>query len=256
MAILETRSVSVDFGGLKALRELDVAIHKGEVFGFIGPNGAGKTTLVNVITGFLEPSTGSVIYKGESITRLKPYKIGERGIIRTFQITSIFTGISLEENITIGRHLKTKGNMWGAIIRSRNYRDQETKLRKKVLELLHFVGLENRRNVTAKNLSFGDQRKLEIAIALAVEPKLLLLDEPAAGMNLDETNNLISLIQSINKMGITVLIIEHNMKMVMELCTRVAVLDYGVKIAEGTPEEIVNNEKVISVYLGHPDEIA
>lgn len=256
MVTLETKGLSIDFGGLKALDEVDIQINEGEMFGLIGPNGSGKTTCFNLITGFLKPTAGSVIYKGASITSLKPYEIAERGVIRTFQLTSLFPDLTSEENIIVGRHLRTNGNIWGAITRSKSYREEEGKSKKKAREILDFVGMQARRDLLARNLSFGDERKLEIAIALAGEPRLLLLDEPAAGMSPDESTKLMSLIRSIQMMGITVLIVEHNMRVVMELCSKIAVLNYGVKIAEGTPEEIANNDEVTSVYIGRKDEDA
>jgi branched-chain amino acid transport system ATP-binding protein len=256
MVVLETKGLSKDFGGLRALEEVNLEIQEGEIFGLIGPNGSGKTTCFNLITGFLKPSAGSVIYKGKSIASLKPFQIAKRGIIRTFQITSLFPDLTSEENIIIGQYLRTRGDIWGAIIRSKAYREEEDKVVERAREVLDFVGLGKRLDIIAKNLSFGEERKLEIAIALAVEPKVLLLDEPAAGMSPDESTKLMDLIRSIRNMGITVLIVEHNMRVVMELCSRIAVLNYGVKIAEGDPEEIANNDEVTSVYIGRKDEDA
>jgi branched-chain amino acid transport system ATP-binding protein len=256
MVVLETKGLSKDFGGLRALEEVNLEIQEGEIFGLIGPNGSGKTTCFNLITGFLKPSAGSVIYKGKSIASLKPFQIAKRGIIRTFQITSLFPDLTSEENIIIGQYLRTRGDIWGAIIRSKAYREEEDKVVERAREVLDFVGMGKRLDIIAKNLSFGEERKLEIAIALAVEPKVLLLDEPAAGMSPDESTKLMDLIRSIRNMGITVLIVEHNMRVVMELCSRIAVLNYGVKIAEGDPEEIANNDEVTSVYIGRKDEDA
>jgi branched-chain amino acid transport system ATP-binding protein len=248
--ILEMKRVSKDFGGLRALSELDIEIHESEILGIIGPNGAGKTTLLNVVTGFLKPTAGSIVYKEEPITNLKPFQIAEKGIVRTFQLTSLFPNLTTEENVIAGRHLKTRGNILGSILRRRSYRDGEMKLRKKATEILDFTGMLERRDSLARNLPGGDQRNLEIAIALATEPELLLLDEPAAGLNPEESVRLVSLIQSIQRMGITLAIIEHNMKVIMDVCSRIVVFDYGRKIAEGTPNEIINNDRVISVYLG------
>lgn len=250
MTLFEGKGVSIDFGGLRAVHNLDVQIHDGDLFGLIGPNGAGKTTCFNIMTGFLRPTSGSLLYKGESLFGLKPYQIAERGIVRTFQIASLFNNLSTEENIVVGRYLKTKGNVFGSIIRSRRYREEQAKIREKAREILDFVGMGEQKDVMAKTLPFGDQRKLEIAIAMATEPEFLLLDEPAAGMSPDESNKLMALIRSIRKMGITILIVEHNMRVVMELCNRILVLNHGVRIAEGTPEEIANNSEVVTAYLG------
>lgn len=250
MAILQTRGLSIKFGGVEALRRLDLEVEEGEIFGLIGPNGAGKTTCLNVVTGFLMPTAGTVMYKGQPITALEPNAIAKRGLVRTFQITNVFPNLTAEENVIIGRYLRTSGNALGAFFRSRSYRFQEAILKKKAVEILDLLGFQGKRNVIARNLPHGEERKLEIAIALACEPKLLLLDEPAAGMNPDECSRLVNLIQLIQGTGITVLIVEHNMKVVMEVCTKVAVLDFGIKIAEGTPDVIAHDEKVIAVYLG------
>jgi branched-chain amino acid transport system ATP-binding protein len=248
--VLHTVELSVKFGGLNALQDVKIQVREGELFGLIGPNGAGKTTFFNVVTGFLKPTSGSVMFKGEPITGLKSYEIAKRGIARTFQITSIFSDLTCEDNVVLGSYLKVKGNMLGAITRSRSYREGQAKLREKARAILVFVELEEKKNVIAENLSFGDQRKLEIAIALSTEPELILLDEPAAGMNPEESNRMIGLIQSLQKRGLTVIIVEHNMRVVMRLCSQIAVFNSGQKIAEGTPDEIMNNEEVISVYLG------
>jgi branched-chain amino acid transport system ATP-binding protein len=256
MALLEVNDLSMDFGGLKALDHLTLQVEGGEIFGLIGPNGSGKTTCFNVITGFLKPTAGSVIYRGKPITGLEPYEVARRGIIKTFQLIRLFPNLTAEENIIIGRHLRTQGDLWGAIFRSRNYRNEQAQLREKARKLLSFVGMDERRDVIAKNLPLGDERRLEIAVALAGEPDLLLLDEPASGMSPKESDTLVDLIRSIQKMGTTVVIVEHNMRVVMELCDTIAVLSYGVKIAQGTPDEIANNEDVISVYLGQENHNA
>lgn len=251
MEILNIKGITKDFKGLRALNKVDIDIHQNEIFGLIGPNGSGKTTLLNVITGFLQPTEGQIIYKGEPITGLKPHKVTQRGIARTFQLTSLCPNLTLEENIITGRHLKTSSSTLGSLFHTRSYREEETKLRQKARELLAFLEVEEQRDVLAKHLPFGDQRKLEIAIALATDPELLLMDEPATGMNPDEQLRVMNLIRLIvTQMGITVIIIEHNMRVIMRVCTSIAVLNYGVKLAEGPPEEIAHNDKVISVYLG------
>ena len=250
MPILQIKGLLKNFDGLRAVNELDIEIQQGEIFGLIGPNGSGKSTLLNLITGFLKPTAGEIVYKGVSIAGLRPYEIVKLGVSRTFQITSLMPNLTTEENIIAGLHLKTSGSVLGSFFRTTSYRKEETRLRQRAAEILTFMEMEERREVLARNLPFGEGSKLEIAIALAAEPELLLLDEPAAGMNMEEGVRLMNLIRSIQQMGITVLVIEHNMRVVMGLCTWVTVLNYGLKIGEGTPEEIVNNDKVISVYLG------
>jgi len=249
-AIFEIKGLSKDFGGLRALNDLFLEIHEGDIFGIIGPNGSGKTTWLNVVTGFLRPTAGSIVFKGQSIVGWPPSQIAKRGLLRTFQLTSLFPNLTAEQNIIAGRHLETSNNVLMALFNTRNYRKEEMELREKADEIMSFMEMQERRDVLAKNLLSVEQRKLEIAIALAAEPELLLLDEPASGMNIEEATRLISLIRSIHQMGITIGIIEHNMRLVMGLCSRIAVLNYGEKIAEGTPQEIANNEEVISVYLG------
>lgn len=256
MALLETKNLSMRFGGLSALEGVNISIEEGQVFGIIGPNGAGKSTCLNVITGFLKPSEGSVFYKGESITFKKPHEIAEKGIIRTFQIMSLFPDLTCAESVIIGGYLKTRGDIWGAFTNSKSYRTNNLKAMNKANEILSLVGIGDKGQVTVKNLPFGDQRRLGIAIALAAQPNVLLLDEPAAGMSPQESSDLVSLIKSLQKMNISIILVEHNMKVVMELCENLAVLNYGVKIAEGTPEEIVNNEEVVSIYLGNKNEHA
>lgn len=256
MQILELKNLSKNFMGLRALSGVSLEVREGEIFGLIGPNGSGKTTCFNLVTGFLKPSAGSITYKDETITGLEPFQIAEKGIIRTFQAVRLFPNLTVENNIIIGRHLKTKANFCGALFRSRKHRDEEARLLDKTSSLLDLLELKDRRDTPAKNLPLGEERKLEIAIALAAEPTLLLLDEPAAGMNPQESVKLIQFIRSIQKMGITVLIVEHDMRVVMEVCDRIAVLNQGCKIAEGSPEMIANNETVISVYLGRKNDNA
>ena len=250
MEILSIKGIEKEFKGLKVLHNLDISVDQNKIFGLIGPNGSGKTTLLNIITGFLQPTAGEITYKGTSITGLKPHEVAQKRIARTFQLSSLYPNLSVEDNIITGSHLKADSSLLGAFFQSRRYREEERTLREKAREILAFMDMEKQRHVLAKNLPFGDERKLEIAIALATNPELLLMDEPAAGMNPEEQIKLIHLIQLIAQMGITILIIEHNMRVIMKVCTSIAVLSYGNKVAEGTPEEIAHNEKVISVYLG------
>jgi branched-chain amino acid transport system ATP-binding protein len=250
MNLLQTNGLSVDFGGLRAVNNVGVEVNEGEVFGIIGPNGAGKTTLFNLLTGFLRPSEGSVFFKGKNVTGLKPYEIAKMGLIRTFQVTSLFPNLTCEENVVLGQHLKSKDNLWQALIKSKHYREELKALHNRAKELLAFLGMEDTGEVIAKNLPFGDERKLEIAIALACKPDLLLLDEPAAGMSPSESTELVQTMYALRDKGITILIVEHNMRVVMEICDRIAVLNFGQKVAEGPPEAIANDPEVISIYLG------
>ena len=257
MAILEVKDLTKDFGGLRAVSHVDLNIHEGEILGLIGPNGSGKTTMYNLITGFLVPTAGQVIYQGESITGLKPHEIAARGLARTFQIPSMFPNLTVKENVIAGRHLEAKDDAQWSIFNTRNYRAEKAKVKQEAMEILAFMGLEQVASVLARNLPYGYQRNLEIAIALALKPKLLLLDEPATGMNPEETTRLIDLIQIIHQeRGIALVVVEHHMEVIMRICNRIAVLDYGVKIAEGRPEEVAQNPEVIAIYLGRRKEHA
>ena len=229
-------------------------IQQGEILGLIGPNGSGKTTMLNVITGFLKTTAGHTTYEGEIITGLKPNQIAKMGLIRTFQLTSLFPDLTVEENIIRGKHLHTKSSFFGSFFGTKHYREEETNLKQEVMDILAFVNLQGRGDMVARNLPAAEQRILEIAIALAAKPKLLLLDEPASGMNILEAARAMELVRSIQNTGVTVVVIEHNMKVIMQLCSRIVVLNEGIKIAEGAPEEISKNEEVISIYLGKRKE--
>ena len=249
--ILEVGSVSKSFGGLKALQEINLSIHNREIVGLIGPNGAGKTTLFNCITGMNTPTAGRIIFKGSiGLVGKRPDEIAKLGMARTFQNIRLFSDMTTLENVMVGRHCRSKTGLVGAIIRSKATVIEEMKIAKKGMELLRFVGLRDYANELAKNLPYGLQRRLEIARALATEPVLLFLDEPAAGMNPQEIFELMHLIKMIRDRGITVILIEHHMKVVMGICERIVVLNYGIKIAEGSADEIKNNPDVIEAYLG------
>jgi len=250
MTILGIEGLTRDFGGLRALDKVDLALQSGEIFGLIGPNGSGKTTMLNIITGFLKPTAGHITYKGKLITGFRPHQIAKRGVARTFQLTSLFPALTVEENVISARHLDSHSGVLGSFFLTKPYHKEEVKSRQEAMDILKFVRLYEKSGMVAQNLPAAEQRILEIAIALAVKPELLLLDEPVSGMNIQETARVMELIQSIQQRGTTVVIIEHNMKVITELCSHIAVLDHGVKIAEGTPEEITNNKDVISVYLG------
>lgn len=250
-SLLEVKDLSVAFGGLLAVCCVSIQISEGEILSLIGPNGAGKTTFLNLLTGFLKPQSGSISYKGQEIGGLPPFAIAKKGILRTFQHTSLFLNLSVFQNILAGFHCKTKRGLLGSIFKTTSFKDEEQTIQDRALEVLKILDMERQKNLLARNLPFGDQRKLGIGIALAGMPELLLLDEPAAGMNPEESRRLMELIQKLKNSGITILLIEHDMKVVMGISDRIFVLNHGEKITEGTPKEISRNKDVIRVYLGH-----
>lgn len=254
--ILEIRGLVKRFGGVSAVSNLDMTVREGEIHALIGPNGSGKTTTLNVVSGIYTATAGSVKYKGEELTNLPPHAIAARGVTRTFQNIRLFANLPVLENVLIGRHTQLTTNFFGALVPNSATTREEREARERAQELLAFVGLPATAHLRAGSLPYGDQRRVEIARALAADPKLLLLDEPAAGMNPAETDNLVQLLYAVRDRGVTLLLIEHDMNLVMSISNRITVLNFGTHIAEGPADVVATNPDVITAYLGGPLDAA
>jgi branched-chain amino acid transport system ATP-binding protein len=248
MAVLEIQGITKQFGGLTALDNVSFAVNEGEIRGLIGPNGAGKSTMFKIIAGFYSPTQGQIVYRGENISGMKPHTTAEKGIVRTFQETTLFQEMTVYENALMGCHLQAKSNLFSALLGLD--KERQKRAEQKTYEVLEFMGLTERKDQLAKNLPLGSQRALALAIALAAGPKVLLMDEPFAGMNPEETNHMMELTRKVRDSGVTIVLVEHDMHAVMGLCGYLTVLNFGSLLAQGKPEEIRKNPKVIEAYLG------
>lgn len=254
--VLQTDNVTKDFGGLRAVNHVSIAVNEGKLLGLIGPNGAGKTTLYNVITGIYRPTSGKVLLEGENVTGLKPHELAERGVSKTFQLVTLFDKSTVLENMLVACHMRSKVGFWEAVFDTAGSHKKGSRMLDQALGSLELVGISGSKDELAGNLSYGHRKLLQLAMALALEPKVLLLDEPTAGMNVDEITFVMKLVRETQQRGVGIILIEHNITVIRRYCDTVVVLDYGQKIAEGTPEEVSINKDVIKAYLGEAEVAA
>jgi len=249
-AILETKNLTKDFGGLRALDNVTITVYEGELLGLVGPNGAGKTTFLNSIVGICRPTSGRVTLEGQDVTGLKPHQLAEKGLVKTFQLVTLFDESTVLENILVACNMKPRPGFWGSVFDTSSNKKKSGQMLDEALGMLELAGIGDLKEEVAGTLSHGHRKLLQLAMALTVRPKVLLLDEPASGMNLDEITSMMNLVKKTQQKGVGIILIEHNMRVIRDYCDKVVVLDYGQKIAEGTPDEVSVNEEVIKAYLG------